>query len=203
MFLPCDDCLSVISDPKEDFRPLTPSGGTSQLTLSSHFYLLSRLPRKHPLIQPRLTSRLLLPCCRLVSLQGHTRTLPLPHQLAHNSPFLHLKLVNPKILKNFLHLVPSYLTFDPFYQGLITSNFNVISLLLDVNIAVNITQITPSRTKRPRFNQHLQYCLKPEFCKWEIVFFWDGERQEFTIQSTSLPSQRLVVPPQAITALPR
>ena len=21
------------------------------------------------------------------------------------------------------------------------------------------------RTKRPRFNQHLQYCLKPEFCK--------------------------------------
>ena len=57
------------------------------------------------------------------------------------------------------------------------------------------------RTKRLRFNQHLQYCLKPEFCKWEI-FFWDGERQEYTIQSTSLPSQRLVVPPQAITALP-
>ena len=58
------------------------------------------------------------------------------------------------------------------------------------------------RTKRPRFNQHLQFCLKPEFCKWEIIF-WDGKRQEYTIQSTSLPSQRLVVPPQAITALPR
>ena len=58
------------------------------------------------------------------------------------------------------------------------------------------------RTKRPRFNQHLQYCLKPEFCKWEIIF-WDSKRQEYTIQSTSLPSQRLVVPPQAITALPR
>ena len=58
------------------------------------------------------------------------------------------------------------------------------------------------RTKRPRFNQQLQYCLKPEFCKWEIIF-WDGKRQEYTIQSTSLPSQRLVVPPQAITALPR
>ena len=57
------------------------------------------------------------------------------------------------------------------------------------------------RTKRPRFNQHLQYCLKPEFCKWEIIF-WDGKRQEYTIQSTSLPSQRMVVPPQAITALP-
>ena len=29
------------------------------------------------------------------------------------------------------------------------------------------------RTKRPRFNQQIQYCLKPEFCKWEIIF-WDG-----------------------------
>ena len=56
------------------------------------------------------------------------------------------------------------------------------------------------RTRRPRFNQQLQYCLKPEFCKWEITF-WDGRRQEYTIQNTSLPSQRLVVPPQAITAL--
>ena len=57
------------------------------------------------------------------------------------------------------------------------------------------------RTRRPRFNQQLQYCLQPEFCKWEIIF-WDGKRQEYTIQNTSLPSQRLVVPPQAITALP-
>ena len=57
------------------------------------------------------------------------------------------------------------------------------------------------RTRRPRFNQQLQYCLKPEFCKWEIIF-WDGKRQEYTIQNTFLPSQRLVVPPQAITALP-
>ena len=58
------------------------------------------------------------------------------------------------------------------------------------------------RTKRPRFNQHLQYCLKPKFCTWELIF-WDGKRQEYTIQSTSFPSKRLVVPPQAITALPR
>ena len=57
------------------------------------------------------------------------------------------------------------------------------------------------RTKRPRFKQHLQYCLKLEFCEWEIIF-WDGKRQEYTIQSTPLASQRLVVPPQAITALP-
>ena len=56
-------------------------------------------------------------------------------------------------------------------------------------------------TRRPRFNQHLQSSLKPEFCKWEIIF-GDGKRQEYTIQNTFLPSQRLVVPPQAITALP-
>ena len=58
------------------------------------------------------------------------------------------------------------------------------------------------RTKRPRFNKQLQYCLKPEFCKWEIIF-WDSKRHDYTIPSTSLPSQRLVAPPQAITALPR
>ena len=57
------------------------------------------------------------------------------------------------------------------------------------------------RTRRPRFIQQLQYCLKPEFCKWEIIF-WDGKRQEYTIQNTYIPSQRLVVRPQAITALP-
>ena len=58
------------------------------------------------------------------------------------------------------------------------------------------------RTKRPRFDQNLQYSLKREFSKWEIIF-WDSRRQDYTIQSTSLPSQRLVVPPQAITAFPR
>ena len=58
------------------------------------------------------------------------------------------------------------------------------------------------RTKRPRFDQNLQYSLKREFSKWEIIF-WDCRRHEYTIQSTSLPSQRLVVPPQAITAFPR
>ena len=58
------------------------------------------------------------------------------------------------------------------------------------------------RTKRPRFDQNLQYSLKHEFSTWEIIF-WDSRRQEYTIQSTYLPSQRLVVLPHAITALPR
>ena len=57
------------------------------------------------------------------------------------------------------------------------------------------------RTKRPRFHQHLQYCLKPDFHKWKRIC-WDGKHHEYTIQNTSFPSQRLVVPPQAITALP-
>ena len=50
------------------------------------------------------------------------------------------------------------------------------------------------RTKWPLLNQHLQNCLRAEFCNWQITF-WDNKRQEYTIQSTSLPSQRLVVPP--------
>ena len=58
------------------------------------------------------------------------------------------------------------------------------------------------RTKQPSFNQHLQYSLIPEFSTWEIIF-WDSRRQEYTIQSTSLPSQRLVISPKAITAFSR
>ena len=58
------------------------------------------------------------------------------------------------------------------------------------------------RTKRPRFDQNLQYSLKQEFSTWERIF-WDSRRQEYTVQSTSLPSQRLVVPPQATTAFHR
>ena len=122
---------------------------TSPLTLSSPSYPLSLLPRKYPLTQLRLTRRLLHFCRRLVSFQLYPRTLPLLHQLAHNFQALHLKLVSPKRLKNFLPLVPSYLTFDPFYQNLITSDFNLITLLMDVNTAVNITQITHAEQNDP------------------------------------------------------
>ena len=58
------------------------------------------------------------------------------------------------------------------------------------------------RTKRPRSNQQLEYSLKTESSAWEATFL-DSRRQEYTIQSTKLPSQRLVVSPQAITALSR
>ena len=52
--------------------------------------------------------------------------------------------------------------------------------------------------------------LRSEFTIWSQtkilqigIIFWDSRRHGYTIQSTSLPSQRLVVPPQAITAFPR
>ena len=57
--------------------------------------------------------------------------------------------------------------------------------------------------KKPRFNSHLHYKLKPEFSSWEILY-WDSTRQEFTIENNFLPSQRIGVPLRAIIAhLPR
>ena len=57
--------------------------------------------------------------------------------------------------------------------------------------------------KKPRFNCHLPYKLKPEFSSWEIIY-WDSTRQEFTIKNNPFPSQRFVVPLRAVTAhLPR
>ena len=56
--------------------------------------------------------------------------------------------------------------------------------------------------KKPRFNPHLCYSLKPEYSSWKLVF-WDSQQQEFTIQNTLLPTQRLVVPLCAITANPQ
>ena len=64
-------------------------------------------------------------------------------------------------------------------------------------------QVTPKPTAiiRPRINSRPRYSLKPKFDSWEIVF-WDNQRKELTIKNTFLPSQRLVVPHQAITILP-
>ena len=56
--------------------------------------------------------------------------------------------------------------------------------------------------KKPRFNPHLCYSLKPEYSSWKLIF-WDRQQQEFTIQNTLLPTQRLVVPLCAITANPQ
>ena len=56
--------------------------------------------------------------------------------------------------------------------------------------------------QKPRFNPHLSYSLKPEYSSWKLIF-WDNQQQEFTIQNTLLPTQRLVVPLCAITADPQ
>ena len=114
----------------------------SPLPLSSPFYLLSRLPRKYLLIQRHLTRRLLHPYKLLTILQLQSVKSLLPSQLDYSSQFRCRKLINLKLQKNFLHFTRFYLTFDPFYPGQITLNFNLIILLLDANIAVNIIQIT-------------------------------------------------------------
>ena len=56
----------------------------------------------------------------------------------------------------------------------------------------------PTAINRPRINSRLRYSLKPEFDSWETVFR-DKQRKQLTIENTSLPSQRLVVPLQAVT----
>ena len=91
--------------------------------------------------------------------------------------------------------------FDPFFHASITSNVSLITLLLDINIAEYYTN-RAGRVRRPQFNHHLRNSLESELSTWKIILF-DSRRQEYTIQNTSLPSQRLVVPPQAIPALSR
>ena len=59
----------------------------------------------------------------------------------------------------------------------------------------------PNFVRRPRYNACLHYRLTNVFSSWEIIF-WDYKRQEYTIQNTALPSQRLVVPLTAIKVQP-
>ena len=56
--------------------------------------------------------------------------------------------------------------------------------------------------KYPRFKPYLHYKMRPQFSSWKLLF-WDSQQQEFTIQNTILPSQRLVVPLRALTANPQ
>ena len=53
--------------------------------------------------------------------------------------------------------------------------------------------------KCPRFNPYLHYRRRPEISSWKLLF-WDSQQQDFTIQNTIVPPQRLVVPLRAITA---
>ena len=122
---------------------------TAPLTLSSLSYLLSLLPRKYLLIQHRLTRRLFHPYNLLTILQLQSLMSPLPPQLDYSSQFRCLKLITLKVQKNFPHFRRFYATSDPFYPGLITSNFNQIILPLDANIAVIIMPITHAEQNDP------------------------------------------------------
>ena len=82
----------------------------------------------------------------------------------------------------------------PLLSRPITSNFSPFNILLDTNMLYREYYTNHTRrTEPPRFNQHLEYSLKPEFSTWEVTF-WDSRRPEYTIQSTYLVSQRWVVP---------
>ena len=175
----------------------------SPLTLLSLSYLLSLLPRKYLLTQLRSLDE--TPAPPLPStIQPATITpdvappASISSQFSISSPEASQSQNTQELppFSSFLSDVapllsrPNHLKLEPDYSALGRQDRS------------EYYTTHARRTKRPRFNQHLQCCLKPEFCKWEI-FFSDSKRKEYTIQSTSLPYQRLVVPPQAITALAR
>ena len=74
---------------------------------------------------------------------------PPPPQLDYSSQFRSVKTINLNLQTDFLRLVPSYLTFDPYSRAPIVSNFSQTSLLLDANIAVNTIQITHAEHNDP------------------------------------------------------
>ena len=149
---------------KKVSNPLRLLVWTSPLTLSSLSYLLSLLPRKYPLIQLRLTKRMLRPYKLLTILQLQSLTSLLPPQLDYISQFPSLKTMSLKLQKHCLRFAHFCLTFDPFFLASITS-FSADHSILGRQHRREYYTNHAGRTNWPRFNQHLQYCLKPEFCK--------------------------------------
>ena len=198
---PCDDCLSVISDPEDDFRPITPSGldllTSSDATFLSPIAPCSQIP-SNPASPDEPPSLTLLTTTQPPTINTDVApSILIGSQLPTSSP----EVNQPEDTSE----LPAFSSFLSDVRPLL-SRPNQLKLRPDSAVLGRQHRRDDytnhaHRTRRPRFNQQLQYCLKPEFCKWEIIF-WDGKRQEYTIQNTFLPSQRLVVPPQAITALP-
>ena len=201
IFPPCDDCLSVISDPEDDFRPITPSGldllTSSDVTFLSPIAPCSQIP-SNPASPDEPPSLTLLTTSQPPTINTDVAPSILPGpQLPISSPEVNQSEDTSEL--------PAFSSFLSDVRPLL-SRPNQLKLRPDSTVLGRQHRREyytnhARRIRRPRFNQQLQYCLKPEFCKWEIIF-WDGKRQEYTIQNTFLPSQRLVVPPQAITAIP-
>ena len=202
IFPPCDDSLSVFSDTKEDFRHLTPSG----LDLPTNSVVTFLSPISSP---PKIPSNPASPDEAPAPPLPSTSQPPTvnPEVAPSASIGSQFSISSPEASQS--EKTQELLPFSSFFSDVqpLLSRPNHLKLQPDHSALgrqhrrENYTNHA-LRTKRPRFNQHLQYRLKPEICKWEIIF-WDSKRQEYTVQSTSLPSQQLVVPPEAITALPR
>ena len=89
----------------------------------------------------------------LHSTSNPTTTVPdvsfLLYQLDCSAQFPSLKTIKLKVPKNFLLLTRFYPMFDPFFHVPITSNFSLIALILDVNIAVKTVLIPHGEQNDP------------------------------------------------------
>ena len=202
VFPACDDCLSVFSDPEDDFQPLTPSGLDLPTTSVVRFLSPISPPAKIPSnpaspdktpaspFQPTNNPTTTVPDVASSSSTGLQFSISLPEtdqsKTTGKLPPFHLLLSDVRPLLSR----PNHLKLQPDRSALGRQHRR--------EYYTNHTR----RTKRPRFDQNLQYSLTREFATWEI-FFWDSRRREYTIQTKFLSSQRLVFPPQAITASPR
>ena len=161
---------------KKVFDPLRLHVWTSPLTLSSVSSLLFLLPRKYSVIRLRLTWRLLHFYKLLTTLQLQSQIpLCLP-RLYKNSQFRCLKPINLKLQTNFLHLIHTYRTFDPFFHAPITSNFSLIFLLLDVKMAVNTIPITHGE-QNDAVSINIYNTVSNQNSSKEKIF-WDSRRRE-------------------------
>ena len=165
IFPPCDDCLSVISDPEDNLRPLTPSG--LDLTTSSGVTFLSPILSNpaSPDEPPSLTL--------LSTSQPPTITTDVAPSILTG---LQLPVSSPEVSQSedTQELPP----FSSFLSDVRPPLSRPNQLKLRPDPAVLGRQHRREyytnharRTRRPRFNQQLQYCLNPEFCKWEIIFW--------------------------------
>ena len=196
------DCLSVLSHPEEDFQPFTLSSldlpTNSIVTFFSPISSLSKIPSKPAALDETPASTLpstshpptIIPDVARYASTGLQSSISLPgtNQSEHTQELRLfsslLSDVRPLLPRpNHLKMQPNQSAFGRQHRREIYTNHS-------------------RRTKGPRFNQHLHCCVKPVICKCEKTF-WYSKHQEYTVQSTSLPSQRLVVPPQTITELPR
>ena len=142
-----EEHIYPVRSPAQFNQAVTPI--SSPMTLSSLFYLLSRLPRKYPLIQLRLTRHLPHLYDLITIPQMYSQILLLLPELDYRSQFSFLKTISLKLQEHFLHLGHYCLTFDLFFLAPITSNSSLIISFLDVSVALNFILITHAEPDDP------------------------------------------------------